>query len=368
MFLAGIEHGHDVGVVEAPGGFRLAEEALLDLDQFVGLELLRQGHGLDRHDAVDLRVAAEIDHAHGALAQFLLDLVAAQHRLLDIAGGIDQAGIAAPASASAENHGFRQLFGAIDAGLDIAEFRVVIEYVAEHRLGLVELALAFEVQRQVVHVLHQRVVHRALAELVEGHVELALALEGQAQHAVRFGRIGIRFFLAAFGDDEALDRQQQMADQQQARRHHELQPHQLRRHQHEMNGDQRDQQTGRNHGRHSGPDPRQEGDQVDGDQKKYQPFGPDAPGRRDKEMLGQQARNSMRLHQHRRHGRADRSNEDTAHRRRGRSDQDDLVAILVVGNLAALDIEEGIDREMRHCRRGPCNKRSAFANRCPCRS
>jgi hypothetical protein len=124
MLLPGIVHLHDVGMIEAPGGLGFAEEALLDLDQLVSLELLRQGHGLDGNDTIDLGITAHIHHAHGALAQLLLDLVAAQHGLLDVATGIEQAGIAASATATAENHGLGKLLGAIDAALDVAELRI----------------------------------------------------------------------------------------------------------------------------------------------------------------------------------------------------------------------------------------------------
>jgi hypothetical protein len=47
-------------------------------------------------------------------------------------------------------------------------------HVAEHALGLVELALALEIEPEVVQVLHQRVGERDLAELVPRHVELTL--------------------------------------------------------------------------------------------------------------------------------------------------------------------------------------------------
>ncbi len=184
MLLAGVEHGDDVGMIEPPRGFGLAEKTLLDISQFVLVELLRQGHGLDRHHAIDFRIAPHVNHTHGALAELLLDLVAAQHRLLDIAGGIDQAGIAAPPSTATKNHGFRELLGAVQAGFDVTKLRIEIENIAKHRLGLVELSLAFEIERQVVHVLQQLVIQRAFAKLVEGHVELTLALEGQTEHAV----------------------------------------------------------------------------------------------------------------------------------------------------------------------------------------
>ncbi len=225
MLLAGVIHLDDVGMVEPARRLFLAEETLLDLNQFIGFELLREGHGLDRDDTVDLRIPAQVDHTHGALAEFLLDLVAAQHGLLDIAAGIEQAGVRATAATAAENDGFGQLLGAIDAGLDVAELRVVIEDVTERRLGLVELALALKIQRQVVDVLHDLVILRAQAEFVEGHVELALPLEGQAEHAVGLRGGRVRLLLAALGDDEALDRKQQMPKEQQTRRHHQLQPH-----------------------------------------------------------------------------------------------------------------------------------------------
>jgi hypothetical protein len=112
-----------------------------------------------------------------------------------------------------------------------------------------------------------------------------------------------------------------------------------------MDHNQRHQQSRRDTGGHAGLDPRQQGDQIGGDQQEYQLLDPETPGRRNEEMLGQQARHRMGLHQHRRHRRADRRDEHAADGRRGRSDQDDLVAILLIGNLAALDVEEGIDRE-----------------------
>jgi hypothetical protein len=73
-----------------------------------------------------------------------------------------------------------------------------------HGLGLVELALALEVQRQVVQVVHHGVAHGHAAEAVEGHVQLALALQGQAHHAVGFGRLLVGLELARLGHRKRL--------------------------------------------------------------------------------------------------------------------------------------------------------------------
>ena len=76
VLLAGVVDRDDVRVREAPGGLRLAEEALLHLGELLGLELLREGHRLDRHVAADLRILAEVHHSHRALAELLLHLEA----------------------------------------------------------------------------------------------------------------------------------------------------------------------------------------------------------------------------------------------------------------------------------------------------
>ena len=51
---------------------------------------------------------AEVDDAHRALAQFLFDLVAAEHRLFD-AAAIERHGAAGMPAAAAEHHGLGQL-------------------------------------------------------------------------------------------------------------------------------------------------------------------------------------------------------------------------------------------------------------------
>ena len=207
------------------------------------------------------------------------------------------------------------------------------------------MPLALEIQRQVVHVLHQLHVHRALAELVESHVELPLALKRKAKHAIRFCRVSIGFLLATLADQKTLGRQQQVPDQQQGCGHHQLEPEQLRRHQHEVRADQCEQKATGNTGGNACLDTRQQTDQVGGDQQKHALLHPEAPAGSDKEMLRQQTRHGVSLEDHRRHARIDRRHEETAETCRRRPDQDDLVAVLVVRNLAALNIKERIDRE-----------------------
>ncbi len=344
MLLAGIEDGDDVRVVQPAGGFRLAEEALLHVGQFLFVEFLRQRHGLDRDHAVDLGVTAQIDHAHGPLAQFLLDLVAAQHRLLHRAV-LEDAGVGAPRPGAAQHDGFRHRLGPLDAGFQILELRIEVGHVTEYGFGLVELPLALEIEGQVVQVFHHRIRQRHLAELVPGHVELSLPLEGQRQHAVGFGRLLVRLHLAALGHQEALGGQQQVADQQQGRRKHQLQPHQLTGHQHEVGGQQRDEQRRRHAGAQPSPQPRQQHDQIEGDQQEHAELGRPGPGRRHEEMFLQDAGQAVRHHLDRGHRRRHRRCVEIADAGRGLADQHDPVAVLVERYLAAHHVEEGIDRE-----------------------
>ncbi len=83
MLLASIEYGDDVLVLQTAGGFSLAEKALARINQLVAREFLGQGHGLDRDDATDFRILAQIHDAHRTLAQFLVDLIAPQHWFFD---------------------------------------------------------------------------------------------------------------------------------------------------------------------------------------------------------------------------------------------------------------------------------------------
>ena len=74
--LADVVDGDDVRMVQPPGRARLLVEARFVLGHLV----LGQGEvdGLDRHDAVEHRVARLVDDAHGALPELRQKLVAAE--------------------------------------------------------------------------------------------------------------------------------------------------------------------------------------------------------------------------------------------------------------------------------------------------
>ena len=66
------------GMVEAPGGLRLAEEAPL-VRLGLGIGESPSADGLDRDDAIDQRIARLVDDTHRALRDLAEDLVAAEH-------------------------------------------------------------------------------------------------------------------------------------------------------------------------------------------------------------------------------------------------------------------------------------------------
>jgi hypothetical protein len=72
--LADVVDGDDPGVVEPPRRPRLAHEALAELVGELGVEVDPQG--LERHQAVDDRIAGEIDDPHRPPAEGFFDLVA----------------------------------------------------------------------------------------------------------------------------------------------------------------------------------------------------------------------------------------------------------------------------------------------------
>ena len=342
VLLARVVDRDDVRMIEAAGGFGFAEKTRLRVLEFVGLELLGQGHRLDRHHTADLGVAPEIDHAHRALAKLLFDLVAAQHGLLARARTVKDAGIGTPRR-TAQDHRFGQVLGAHDLLPEILVFRVIGGHVLIHRLRLVELSLAFKIQREVVHVVHHRVVERHLAELVERHVQLTLPLERQAQHAVGLGRFHIRLLLAGLGNDIPLGCQQQMPDEQQCGRHHQLDPHGGRHHQYEVRDHQHHQNAQRDHGRRPCLEPRQQSDQVGSHQDENQKLQVRRPARHHEEVLGQYRRHRVRHLFHGRHRRRHRRRETGTDPCRRRADQHDLVGILRRRNLACQHIVKRID-------------------------
>ncbi len=122
VLLARVEDGDDVRVVEAPGRFRLAEEALLGVGELVRLEFRRERHRLDRDDATDLRILAAIHDAHRALAELFLHLVTPEHRLLGPAALQDhRARVGARRRRAAEDDRLGQALRAVHPFLDVVE-------------------------------------------------------------------------------------------------------------------------------------------------------------------------------------------------------------------------------------------------------
>src|SRR5207253_7143178 len=122
---ARVENRDDVRVIEAACGFRFTEKAVFDILQLVGIELLRQGHGLDRHHAADLRVFTEIYDTHRALAQLFFHLIAAEHRFFHAAAG-ENHGAARMSAGAAENQRLGHRLGAAYAFTDILEFGIFL--------------------------------------------------------------------------------------------------------------------------------------------------------------------------------------------------------------------------------------------------
>ena len=92
-------------MLQPPCRFRFTEKAFARIHQFIARKFLAQCHGLDRHHPANFRVFAKVHHAHGALAELFVDLVAAQHRLLYRAT-VKQHGATRMRTATTEHHGF----------------------------------------------------------------------------------------------------------------------------------------------------------------------------------------------------------------------------------------------------------------------
>src|SRR5258707_5902996 len=332
-------------MAEATGGFGFAEKALLHLGELVRLEFLGTLHLLYRYAPSDFGILAEILDAHGPLAQFLFHLRAAAHRLLGAPAENEcPAGVGLPAP---ENDGFRHLLGARQPRFEVAELRIVPGHVAKCGFGLVELALALEVEPKVVEVVHDGIVKGHLAEVVESHVELALPLESEAEHA-RVGRgLRVGYLLAALSDDEALGHEQDVAYDQQGEGQHELQPQSLAGHEHEVDGNQKRHDTGTEHGSHTGGKSREHRDQIDRDHEIDSPLDDPAPGSRDEKMPLQERGHRVRLKLDGRHRGIHGRYEQAADAGRRRTDQHDFVAILVHRKFTARDIVERIFLERR---------------------
>ena len=103
MLLASIVDGNDLGMLQATCRLSFTEEPFAGIGEFVTVEFLRQRHGLDRYNATNFGVFAQIDHTHRALAKLFLDLIATQHRLLDAAIAQHQGASRMPAAAAQNN-------------------------------------------------------------------------------------------------------------------------------------------------------------------------------------------------------------------------------------------------------------------------
>src|SRR3954469_3844510 len=104
MFFAGVVNRHDVRMVQPTGSLSLPKKTLLHFLQFICLKLLCQSHRLDRHDAADFWILAQVDYAHGTFPKLLLNLVAAKHRLFH-SSAVQQQRTDICASTAAENDG-----------------------------------------------------------------------------------------------------------------------------------------------------------------------------------------------------------------------------------------------------------------------
>ena len=209
-------------MVESAGGFRLAEKALFDLLDLLGIDLV-EADGLDCHLAVDLGITPQVDRPHRPPPQLFLDLEATDGRHRRATSLQDDRVLFATAG-SAEDHRFTGLFHRADTLGHILEFTGGPDMFV-NRGGLVEHALALEIQRQVIEQIPDSIVfHRAFAELLEGQVQQSLPLKRQAQHLVGFDAVAFHQFLALFGHHESGRDINCISDYQQQRRRHHAQP------------------------------------------------------------------------------------------------------------------------------------------------
>ena len=112
VLFAGIKYRHDVLMLQTPGRLGLAEETFTCVDQFVARKLLAQCHRLDGNDTADFRVFAKVYDTHGSLAEFLVDLVAAQHGFLDRAT-FQQHGPTGMCTRATQHNGLGQVLGPV---------------------------------------------------------------------------------------------------------------------------------------------------------------------------------------------------------------------------------------------------------------
>ena len=346
VLLAGVEDGDDILVLQASRGLGLAEKPFPCVRQLVAFELLAERHGLDCHDPADLRVLAQVDHPHRAFAQLFIDLIAAKHRLFNRAA-VKQHGAARMRAAATQNHRFRQVPGAVQLRLQVFVVLLPGGHVFIDRLRLVELALALEIERKVVQVLHQRIAHWHAPEAVERRVQLSLTLQRKSHHPVGFGGLFIRLEFAGLRHQEPLGGECQVTDHQQRSRENQLQPERRPGQQPELGAQQTGEQDRGDRPSHAGRNSRQAEHQIGGNQHRGAESRQQSPAGLHDEMLAENAGRRVGQHFRGRQGGITggrRLNADTGGRR---PDQDDLVGVFGRRNLARQHVVERIHRKRR---------------------
>ncbi len=346
VFLTGVEDGDDMGVLQPTGGFRLAEKALTRIRQLGAFELGAQRQRLDGHGASDLGVTPLVDHAHGAFAELFLDPVAAEHGLLNPRTA-EQQGAARVGRGAWQHHGFRQTPGPPQTGLHLGIASVQTGHVFVDRLHLVELALALEVQRQLLQVVHQRPAVGHAPEPIESQVELALPLQRQPHHAVGFGRLFIGLHLARFGGEKTPRGQHQMPQQQQRSGEHQRQPGGRGREQAVLHPQQQRKQAGGGPGTGGGRQARQQREKVGRHQQQRRQHHGAGPDRLPDEVAVQDARRGVRQDDRGRERGRHRCVEWCAHAGCRGADDDDLAGVFRGRNLAGDDVVERVHGERR---------------------
>ena len=248
---------------------------------------------------------------------------------------------------AAQHDRFRQILGAIQLRLQVLVVLVVAGHMLVHGLGLVELAFALKIEREVVHVAHHGVAHRDAPESVERHVELALTLQRQAHHPVGFSGLLIRFELAGLGHKEPLGRQREVPDGKQDRGKNHLHPCRATRQKAELDTQHAREQYQRDERCGSGRQARKQCNDIRRHQQEHRERGPDAPARLHDEVLAQYAGRDVRYGLRRGQPGITRHRKSHTHACRGRTDDHNLVGVFRCRNLAGQDVVERVDGKWR---------------------
>ena len=320
VLFADVVDGDDMRMAKAPGGLRLLKEALAHRLQLATVELVGQRQGLDGHGAADARVAAQIHRAHGAAAQLVFDLVAAQQRAFHLGIVDDQGGVQPAAAGQRRRAGAAVLVTALG---DIAEFRLAGGDMVVDRQRTAELAAALVFQPQLIQGVEAGSGRQA-AQGIEGRVQLALVaqLGGEGQ----IGRLGLRRQPRQARGDAVMGGEQRLPQQQVQGRQAQRQP-QVFHHQPQQAGVDGQQQQHRPQ-QQSAPSPQAPRQQQEIEQQQQQAGALDAlrPARHPHQIARLQGIHHLRLPLHRRHVPAARRHHVIAQVRRGNAQQHDAVA------------------------------------------